>query len=434
MNSKLERQLTELLDAEIITSETAQKISTFYHTKDENKPNRLFTIFGVLGALLCGLGIILIIAHNWDDMSRNVKTVLAFLPLLIGQIACAYSLIKKRSITWIESSTTFLILAVGATISLVSQIYNIPGNLSDFLLVWAVITAPLMYLMRSNLAVILHLVLATWYACYSGYAYNVGSHEPWWYLVLFAWLIPYYVKLQKQKSETNISGVLNWLIPASLVITLSTFTDGDTLAFIMYVGLFGMFYNLGQIPLFKNQKLRRNGYSIIGSLGTVFLLTILTFEWFWKDAFIESYNDIELLITALLFLSGIAVLGYLHYKKQIKSFNLFQYAFLIIGGVYLTKGLGHVHGLILANILVAALGLFAIRIGIQRNSYGILNYGLLIVTALIICRFFDTNLDFIFRGILFIAVGAGFFFTNYLLLKKQDKSALNSTSNTQYHE
>ena len=144
MNSKLEKELSELIEENIITSDTAQKITDYYQTKEETKPNRLFTIFGVLGALLSGLGIILIIAHNWDEMSRNLKTVFAFLPLIIGQIACGYSMLKKKGTTWIESSATFLILSVGATISLVSQIYNIPGNLSNFLLVRIAITAPLM--------------------------------------------------------------------------------------------------------------------------------------------------------------------------------------------------------------------------------------------------------------------------------------------------
>lgn len=432
MNSKLKTQLTELLEANIITDDIAQKITTFYHTKQDPKPNRLFAIFGVLGTLLSGLGIILIIAHNWDDISRSSKTILAFLPLIIGQIVCAYSLIKKKSSAWVESSATFLILAVGATISLVSQIYNIPGNLSDFILVWIAITAPLMYLLRSSLAVIIHLVLATWYACYLGYSYD--GHTPWWYLLQFAWVIPFYINLLKKQPDSNISGVLNWLVPISLLIALGTYTGGDTLVLMMYLGFFGFLYNLGQIPFFKNQKLRRNGYTIIGSLGSIFLLTILTFEWFWKDAAIESYQAIDLSITTILFLAGIVVLTYLHLKKQIKSFNLFQYSFIIIGLLYITARFGHVHGIILTNILVAALGLFVIRIGINKNSYGILNYGLLIITALIICRFFDTNLDFVFRGILFIAVGAGFFFTNYLLLKKQRKTALNSTSNTESHE
>ncbi len=430
MNSKLETQLAELLEANIISADIVQKITLFYHTKEEDKPNRLFVIFGILGALLTGLGLILIIAHNWDDMPRSTKTVLAFFPLILGQIACAYSHIKKKSTAWVESSATFLILAVGAAISLVSQIYNIPGNLSNFLFVWIAITAPLMYLLGSKVALVIHLILSTWYASYLGYSYK--GPIPWWYLLQFAWAIPFYITLLKKQPKSNMTGVLNWLIPLSAAIAIGTFTNGDTLVCMMYLGFFGFLYNIGQVSVFKKQKLRRNGPAIIGSLGSSFLLTILSFEWFWKDAPLESYPLAELLMTVALFLAGAAVLIYLYLKKQIKSFNLFQYAFIIIGALYLTKSFGYVHGIILTNILVATLGLFAIRIGINKNSYGILNYGLLLITVLIICRFFDTNLDFVFRGILFIAVGAGFFFTNYLLLKKQGKNAINS--NTKSHE
>lgn len=432
MNSKLERQLAELLAAEVITSDTAQKITAFYHTQDKAKPNRLLTIFGVLGALLSGLGIILIIAHNWDDMPKTMKTFLAFLPLILGQVACAFSVIKKKNTSWIEASTTFLILAVGATISLVSQVYNIPGNMSSFLLVWAAVTAPLIYLMRSNMAIILQLVLATWFAFDFGYLDS--RHTPWWYLVLFAFTVPYYIQLLKEQPRSNIAGVLNWLMPLSLVISAGAFIKADTLAFLLYIGLFGLFYNIGQLPLFKNQKLRRNGLTIMGSLGTIFLLTMLTFEWFWKDARNEVYDALELSTTFIIFALGVAVLVYSHWKKIIQRFNLFQYAFLIVGFLYLTKGIGIELMLISMNILVAALGLFAIHMGAKKGSYGILNYGLLIITVLITCRFFDTKLDFIFRGILFIAVGIGFFFANYYLLKKQKKQVSNTISNAQNHD
>jgi len=133
-------------------------------------------------------------------------------------------------------------------------------------------------------------------------------------------VIPYYIKLQKQRSQSNIAGVLNWLLPLSPVIVLGTFTNGDTLAFIMYIGFFGLLYNIGQLPLFRRQKLRRNGHAIIGSLGTIFLLTVLTFEWFWKDSIKESHSQVEVLMTAVLFLAGTAVLGYLHFKKQLRPF------------------------------------------------------------------------------------------------------------------
>ncbi|MEM6542707.1 MAG: DUF2157 domain-containing protein, partial [Bacteroidota bacterium] len=57
--------------------------------------------------------------------------------------------------------------------------------------------------------------------------------------------------------------------------------------------------------------------------------------------------------------------------------------------------------------------------GAKQDHLGILNYGLLILTALVVCRFFDTDLSFVVRGIMFVSVGAGFFVANYLMLKKR---------------
>jgi len=78
--------------------------------------------------------------------------------------------------------------------------------------------------------------------------------------------------------------------------------------------------------------------------------------------------------------------------------------------------------MIVSNILVLALGLQAIKIGNDRLNFGILNYGLIIITALVGCRFFDTDMSFILRGLLFVGVGAGFFLANYFMVKKQKQS------------
>ena len=130
-----EKQLTELQKAEIIDAATADRIRAYYRTREEESTPKIFVIFGVLGAVLVGLGIILIFAHNWDELPRFAKTILAFIPLIAGQIACGYTLFKKRdSVAWRESSATFLFFAIGASISLISQIYNISGNFSSFLL------------------------------------------------------------------------------------------------------------------------------------------------------------------------------------------------------------------------------------------------------------------------------------------------------------
>ncbi|KPM31971.1 Hypothetical protein I595_1619 [Croceitalea dokdonensis DOKDO 023] len=422
MNQHLKRQLNELVDASVIQQATANDIEAYYTAKHAEKPNRLFTVFGVLGALLSGLGIILIIAHNWDGMGKTLKCVLAFMPLLLGQALCAYATIKNKGNTWKESSSIFLLLSVGATISLVSQIYHIPGDISDFLLVWIFVTAPVMYLFRSNAAVIFHLVLSTYYACEIGYDFKGIS--PWWYWVFLAWMVPFYINSLKKGGQAHLIGVLNWLLPLSLTLVLGAFAKETGLSILLYLGLFGLFYNIGQLPHFKKQKLRRNGYAALGSLGTVLLLILMTFEWYWKEAKLETEHGQTIIITLVIHTTALGILAYNLRNHYAQRYQLLQYAFLIIGVLYLTAILGDVLQMILTNILVAAIGLKTVYKGINKANYAILNYGLLIISTIIICRFFDTNIDFILRGTLFIAIGMGFFFTNFLLLKKQQRNKL----------
>src|SRR3954468_8025533 len=123
MKSAFEKALPELVSAGIISDETAQKINEYYLNKPKPENNRLLVVFGILGSLLVGLGIILIIAHNWDHLGRITKTVLSFVPLIVGQALAVYSLtVKKDSMVWKESGGTFLFLAIGSTISLIAQI------------------------------------------------------------------------------------------------------------------------------------------------------------------------------------------------------------------------------------------------------------------------------------------------------------------------
>ena len=420
MSTKLIKELPELVDNNVISQDVANSIITYYKTKNDGKPNRLFTVFGVFGATLIGLGIILILAHNWDDFSRTIKTVWAFLPLVAGQLFVGYSILKNKSDTWKEASGVFLFFAVGASIALVSQIYNIPGNLSSFLLTWILLCAPLIYLLKSKAVAILHIAFATYYVFESGYSY--GSKTPWYYLLFLLLLAPFYVQLIKHHVKSNITSIFNWLVPLSITASLGAFVGrgGDEYGFLMYVILFGIFYSIGKMPYFQNQKLRGNGYLIIGSLGTIITLLFATFKWFWEEISKSITADKQtIVVTIVLAIIAIGLLGYSYSRKWIKEFNLFQYVFIIFSVLFFIGMTNVTIPTILVNFLVLALGLIAIKIGADKFHFGILNYGLLIVTALVICRFFDTNMTFVIRGLLFVIVGVGFFLTNYIMLKRQ---------------
>ena len=422
MNPKIQNDLEELLEHQVIPKDIALKIEAYYRSKNLNAPNRLFTVFGVLGALLVGLGIILILAHNWDQFSKSIKTVLAFLPLVLGQLLVGFSILKNESQVWKESTGTFLFFAVGSSISLISQIYNIPGNFSTFLLTWILLCAPLIYLLRSHALAILQIVFMTYYAADLGYSYLTNGKVPWYYLLLLLLVLPYYWRLLKDSVSANITSVFNWLLPLSLTIVLGAFVnDMEEFGVLMYVLLFGIFYALGRFPVYSNFKLRRNGYLILGSLGTVFMLLLTSFDWIWQDLmdFDLHAPSLELRNVLILLILGIGLLIYGMSRKWISKWNVGNYAFIIFAIVFFFGFMENMVPQIVINLLILAIALTTIKRGADLFHFGILNYGLLIIALLIACRFFDTDMSFVFRGLLFLGFGLGFFLTNYFMLKKQ---------------
>ena len=108
MSDKITNEIHELLNAKVVSAETAQRIRDYFHQKKKENYNRLFSVFGILGAVLVGLGIILVFAHNWDTLSRLTRVILSFLPLLIGQIFCGCSLLKNPQVRFGEKQHPFL--------------------------------------------------------------------------------------------------------------------------------------------------------------------------------------------------------------------------------------------------------------------------------------------------------------------------------------
>jgi len=419
------KDLQELVKADVISQNTADKISDFYRKKGEDSTNRLFIVFGILGAILVGLGIIMIIAHNWDELSKSTKTFFAFLPLVVGQILCGFTLIKKQeSIAWRESSGAFLFFSVGASISLVSQIYNIPGNLGSFLLTWMLLCLPLIYVMNSSIVSLLYIVGITFYAGETSY-WSQPQSVAYFYWLLLLGALPHYGLLFKKNPESNFTIFHHWLVPISVIISLGSVADKTgSLMYIAYFSLFGLLYLVGNSAIFVQQKTRNNGYKILGTLGSIILLLTLSFDWFWEELRKRDFKFNEVITSPEFFAAVVLSLlagGLLLFQLKNKSirdmqpvapvFILFIITFII--------GLSSSIAVVLINFFVFAIGILTIKDGAKQDHLGILNFGLLIITALVICRFFDADLSFVFKGILFVSVGVGFFAANSWMLKKR---------------
>jgi uncharacterized membrane protein len=427
MSKQFLKELPGLIRAQIITEETAQRIKDYYDDQPGQSSNRLFIVFGILGSLLVGLGIVLIIAHNWDNLSKAIKLSMGFLPLLIGQVVAGVVLTKKREeVAWREGAATFIFLAIAVSISIVSQVYNIEGDLKGFLFIWMCLALPVVYVLRSSVASLLFISGITWYACEVGY-FNYPYDNAPAYWVLLALILPfYYLEFIQKNLKNNFFYFHSWALALSITICLGLLADDrGELMMIAYMSLFSGYVLMSQLEPFETGRVLSNAYLVIGSAGTIILLLALSFDWYWDELDdIKSTTSITPVVVSIgVTLLSIMLLLFALRSKKWNELNSKSYVFLVFLALFLFGSHFPAFSQVLVNVVILVLAVRTIRDGAEQNHLGILNYGLLIITALICCRFFDTDFSFVIRGLLFIAIGAGFFVTNYYLIQRRRKGA-----------
>jgi len=415
--------IKELIKEGIINSDTGNKIIDYYSTNEEKNKLKQYIIFAVIGALLIGLGIISIVAHNWDNINTANKLIISFAPLLIAQLFCAYVLVKqKNNKSYLESASLLLSLSVAASISLVSQTYNIIGSLDSFLLIWMLLSLPLVYLFKSKSVSILYIVTITCYAWINSYTINDSSYTYWLLLMLIA---PFYYYLYKNNKSDNSFKAHSWLISLSISICLGSMAfNGEGLISIAYISLFVAYILIGNL-FFKEYK--NNAYSILGTLSLLFSLVGMSFHSFWtniKTTGTIPYNFSTNEYIASIFVTAIcaALLYYKYKNSKLTDIKIIDISFILFIIIFITGLTNTYIATILCNILILSISVSNISKGSKTSNLGLFNLGLVNLIILIACRFFDINISFIYRGILFIMLGSGFFIINYYMLKKTQKN------------
>ena len=424
----LSAQLPELVEKGILTQESADALRVYYQCDAPGHTQRLAIIVcAILGGTLIGAGIILLIAHNWDDMGRPARTVLSVLPLFAACCLSGWAVARREpSGALSEGGGIFHVLAIGAAISLISQTYHISGDFSDFMLTWSLLALPLVYLLRSTSVAILYLAGITIWA---GSRMNDRS-EMLWYWPLFAALLPYYAGLLRSQ---RVGIRTNWL---SLAVALSVpfalgFQCRDFLEqtwTLLFSGFFAVLY-LAERQWFHGEWKARTGhpFRIIGAGGITCLAIAMSYSDIWKQR--NYYHNISEVTVATYFTAfglsygfvAATVLLLLYCRSEKTDFNLFAALLPVaaLAAYLLSTHDEQTAALVIMNSYAALLALGTILRGFRLNRLETLNAGMVIATALIVARFFDSGLSFIVRGVAFILIGIGFLAANWVLLKRR---------------
>jgi len=420
----LEKDLKELVSASVIPQETADVIQHYYKTKPAKTSNLVVILFAILGVFFIGSGINLIIASNWDELPILVKTIIGFMPLLIAQCLSLYAIIlKSEQKAWTESTAVFQFIMVGVTISIVAQIYNLSGDFSQFILVWALLGLPLVYFLRSSMASFIYLFYIAWFAALAKFDRS-GSLSHYYYWPLLLLVVPHYILLIKKNMESILTVFHHWLISASFALAVFISIDISEFSMLPIVSLLGLFYLIGQTSLFNEKSLFRNPYKLFGSIGTVIILFMGSYSEFWRqmgriDYLTQySFGYTSFWFTLVFTSSAIGLLFLQNRSKKWTEINPVSGIFLVVMFL-LTFSHYLPETYIYFNVLLIILGVFSIRIGVKQKHLGIINYGLLILMVLLALRFIDVDLSFELRGLAFLIVGFGFLMTNYWVVKRR---------------
>ena len=178
------------------------------------------------------------------------------MPLLIGQLFCGFSLFKKNdSPAWLESSAVFLCFAIGASISLIAQVYNISGDFDSFILTWSLLALPLVYCMRSSIVSLLYIIGITIYCCHTNYFIYPKQPTNFWYFLLLLGVVPHYASLLRNKPNSNFTWFHNWFFCFSILITLEIFAvENHNSIYVLYASMLAIFYFIGKFNFFEMRK------------------------------------------------------------------------------------------------------------------------------------------------------------------------------------
>ncbi len=415
-------ELPGLVEAGVLSEFYAEALREHYEQNPgSTRRPPVRTVCGILGALLIGGGVILLFGHNWNGLSRTVRTVLSLAPLVVTQALGGWVLLSgKTSRAWREPVAGLNTLAAAAAIALVGQTYHIPGDLTGFLLIWMLMTLPLVYLFRALLPALIYLAGITAWGASS--LYDGGSSLLFW--LLYAAVLPFAVKTLRRDRFTTASAVLSWglcLQTAWIGAVLERGLPG--LWIVIYTGLFGLLNLIGATRYADAPSLWFNPFSVIGRAGTVVIALLLTYEWTWdcigwnharyRASWMDAGAWPDVLIAVVVAVSAFTLL-----VNLVRRGDLWQIpmgvvpAIGVLGYVAVSSSGSEATGMMLFNAYVFAIGLAGLIQGVRERRTGVMNGGMGVLSVLLLLRFFDSELPMIARGILFVLLGVAFLAVN----------------------
>lgn len=411
-------ELPELERAGVVDAATAARLRAHYADAPERSP--VLGVSAILGALLVGLGVILLVAHNWDAWGHGTRLFVTALPLAAAQLACWWTLARRAdSRVWREGAAVFSALAFAAALALVGQIFQFGGDLDRYLLSCALIALPLVYALDASLlAVLVGGGFLGWVL-----SQNNGAREPLLVLLAYASLLPHAVMVYRREPRSLRSVMLiGWLVPLLFVALTVSVLEVHSLA-ALWVSSCALLLILLDDALGGRGSVVRRPLRAYGELGWALVALAATFPEFWNQRlggwFVLTSNGALWhagVVPWLVLMVDVALVARAVLQRRwLLAAMALPVAVIVFAQLW---PLAPLPVALLFNAYVLAMGVALISSGVQERALRVISSGLTLIAVLVLLRFFGSEWPFVIRGVAFVSVGLGFLAAHAWLRRK----------------
>ena len=354
------------------------------YPEEETGTGRMAFVLRTFGVLLLGAALLLVIGHNWDDLSRTgrLATVIAGLCGLQG-VGLWYLHRDSRQGSVLGALAGCIMF--GAAIALTGQIYHLDAHQPDALLAWCVGSLPFAILLDSTLLYVGSLLLACcWLGAETSHSFRAFlpgySQDP---RPLFFLLVAPAALAAYRRHRPLLAGAVAW----SLVVAWIWHWDFSA-QYMMLPLIIASLHTVGDA--------RARGWRFIGGVGaTVATIAIGEIRSPLSDRFFLMGSPACWLILA-------AAAGSL--ALAIRSRQALRIWPVGIALAMLLLGLGHelfpknrdafnVLSISTANVATILLAVWLIRLGLTEGRLRPYVYGSLVFLIWLIVRYVDISKD-----------------------------------------
>lgn len=423
----LEGELKRWVSGGIIDDGRAAAIRGLYPVEQAARPWALI-VFSGIGAVIVGLGIVLLFAYNWQYMSKAAKLSVVFASLIISHSAGIWLFLKSERFRGVGEAMSVLgSMLFGAGIWLVAQIYHIEEHYPTAFLFWGLGTLVLAWAMPSIVQAIMAAVLLTIWAGVEAAEFHAAMH----------WAIPLLLSLWVLAYLRQSIILLSVLVLASGVSLgfLSAGSPNDTAIFAALFGLAIIYVSLGFISKeYGSFPESSPVFLFFGMAGYFVMLYLLTFRGIAREIVpanlpTDSAYILYWLVPAAMAIIGWLLTGWLKKTKRAEchfDFFLMPLALVIYyyQAIFLKVFDDWSIGMTLFNLVFLAHAVSMMARGCRDVKIIPAIVGSLLLAAMTIARYFDLFDSLAIRGFVFIAVGAILFAQGFFYIRAKKKQSM----------